>query len=143
MIKFFSIFLFLLVTTSASASPAMQGPVTAEVIRVLDGDTFDVRAQIWVGHFIETRVRINGIDTPEMRSKCLDEKDKANAAKQALEKMVLQQTVYLIDIENGKYAGRVLAKAQTMDGTDLADAMIKNGYARPYNGGKRAGWCAS
>ena len=143
MIRCLAILVLLFVSTTASSAPAMQGPVTAEVIRVLDGDTFDVRAQIWVGHFIETRVRINGIDTPEMRSKCLDEKDKANAAKQALEKMVLQQTVYLIDIENGKYAGRVLAKAQTMDGTDLADAMIKQGYARPYNGGKRAGWCTS
>ena len=138
-----ALLLFLCAFGPAIAAPALPGPVQAEVVRVLDGDTFDVRAQIWVGHFIETRVRLNGIDTPEIRGKCEGEVQMARAAKSALEKMILQQPIYLTNIENGKYAGRVLAEAANADGADIATYMIRNGFARKYDGGKRMGWCHS
>ena len=121
----------------------MHGPVKVEVIRVLDGDTFDVRAQIWVGQFIETRVRLNGLDTPELRAKCDSERQAALKAKARLIELVMDKPIVLSDIKNGKYAGRVLAKANTADGTDISQYLIQNGYARPYAGKKRRGWCPS
>jgi endonuclease YncB( thermonuclease family) len=40
-----------------------------------------------------------------------------------------------------KYAGRVLAHAQTSDGVDISKYMIEKGLARPYFGKKRQPWC--
>jgi len=130
-------------TSSFAKGNDMHGPVKVEVIRVLDGDTFDVRAQIWVGQFIETRVRLNGLDTPELRAKCDSERQAALKAKARLIELVMDKPIVLSDIKNGKYAGRVLAKANTADGTDISQYLIQNGYARPYAGKKRRGWCPS
>ena len=46
---------------------ALPGPVPAELVSVIDGDTIAVRAHIWPGHVVETRVRLDGVDTPEIR----------------------------------------------------------------------------
>jgi hypothetical protein len=40
-----------------------------------------------------------------------------------------------------KYAGRVLARAETLDGVDIGRHMIKKGLARPYHGKTRQPWC--
>jgi endonuclease YncB( thermonuclease family) len=133
----------ILLAGPALARESLNGPIQAEVIRVIDGDTFDVRAQIWVGHFIETRVRINGLDTPELRSKCDTARKRAHDAKVVLSNLLKNGPVVLTDIQNGKYAGRVLALARTPEGIDVSDFMIEQGLVRPYNGGKRAGWCAA
>nr|HMQ58310.1 hypothetical protein [Rhizobiaceae bacterium] len=45
--------------------------------------------------------------------------------------------VELTDIGGGKYYGRVLAKVESGDGVDLAQAMLQRGLARPYSGQKR------
>ncbi len=50
------------------AAELLPGPVTATVQEVIDGDTVAVRARIWLGQAIENRVRLAGIDTPELRS---------------------------------------------------------------------------
>ncbi len=135
--------LCLIISSPALAKETLHGPIQAEVIRVLDGDTFDVRAQIWIGQYIETRVRLNGLDTPELRGKCASEKQKAQSAKAALESLILNKPVYLDNIHGGKYAGRVIANAKTGQGQDLSQHMITNGYARKYDGGARSGWCQS
>ena len=46
------------------AEEALAGPVRAVVERVVDGDTVDVRARIWLGQSLTVRVRIDGVDTP-------------------------------------------------------------------------------
>lgn len=126
----------------ADNARAMAGPLTGEVTGVLDGDTVAVRVRIWIDQTIETRVRIDGIDAPELHGKCAAEKKKAQAARAALEKLLQGQMIFLTDIQYEKYAGRVLASARTADGTLISDYMIKNGLARPYGGEKRATWCA-
>src|SRR5688500_17296733 len=50
-------------TTAEPSAPRLAYP--AEVLRVLDGDTFEARVQLWPGLAITTRVRLRGIDTPE------------------------------------------------------------------------------
>lgn len=140
-IKIYSLVLMILLAGPALARENLSGPVNAEVIRIIDGDTFDVRAQIWVGHFIETRIRINDLDTPELRGKCEAERQHAEEAKLALSDLLQDGRIVLTDIQNGKYAGRVLARAQTPEGIDVSDFMIDQGLGRTYDGGKRAGWC--
>lgn len=130
--------------TTARAAETMPGPVGARVVGVIDGDTLDTRAQIWLDQEIAVRVRLLGVDTPEMRGKCADEVAKARQAKaRAIELLVpLGLTVVkLRDIKHDKYAGRVDARVELPDGRDLAGELIAAGLARAYAGGARRGWC--
>ena len=129
----------------ASALPAraetLPGPVAADVIRVVDGDTLALRARIWIGIDIVVSARIRGIDAPELRGRCEAEKAAAEAARAHLEALVGASGVRLLRIENDKYAGRVVADVVTDDGTALGPAMLAAGLARPYDGSTRAPWC--
>lgn len=142
----FSAVFILALAAAGDASPRrdmLPGPIFGEVLDVLDGDTLSVRMKVWIGQEIETHVRIAGMDAPELKSKCRQERDRATAAKQALTDMLADGKVTLYNIRLGKYAGRVLAQAVNTDGIVLADHMIDTGHARPYQGAKRLGWCTS
>jgi micrococcal nuclease len=119
----------------------LPGPIPAEVVEVIDGDTLRVRAQVWIDLELETLVRLRGIDTPELRGQCEAEKARARAAKEALARLAAAGPVALTQVEYEKYAGRVLADVGTAGGQDLAQAMIAAGHARAYAGGERQGWC--
>ena len=141
----FYIPLFLLLVLSYPAMAArdvIAGPMTGDVMQVLDGDTVTVRVRIWIGQSIETSVRINGIDTPEMRGKCPREKQMAAAAQAELARLLHNGTIRLTNIHTGKYAGRIVADAETADGKNIRAHMIEKGLARPYGGEKRGAWCA-
>ncbi len=129
----------------AEAGPSQRdvlaGPVEARVIRIGDGDTLVVGARIWVGQEIVIRARISGIDAPELRARCPRERALARKARDFVVNLVGRGPVWLVNIRNGKYAGRVLAGVRTADGTDLGRALLKAGLARPYGGGKRRRWC--
>ena len=51
------------------------------------------------------------------------------------------EAIHLTNIENDKYGGRVIADIASGGGTDLGSEMILRGFARPYEGGARGGWC--
>ncbi|RJF89633.1 nuclease [Oleomonas cavernae] len=125
----------------ARLADAMPGPFTADVLEVVDGDTLEVRVMIWLGQEVVTRVRLVGIDTPELRGDCDDEKRKAAAARDLLARLVAGGTVTLRDVRYDKYGGRVLALVSTADGRALTDQLIAAGLARPYDGKARVGWC--
>jgi micrococcal nuclease len=122
------------------AREVLPGPIPAQVVSVYDGDTITVRARIWLGQEIETKVRLDGIDAPELRGKCEDEKELAKNARDFLIKLA-GDTVMLRNIRYGKYAGRVVAKVFNENGDNLVASLIHAGYGRPYSGGKRQGWC--
>lgn len=136
-----AIFMSALMGSVAQAKETLSGPFPAEVLRVVDGDTLDVRITVWLGQYLQTRVRLSGIDTPEKRGKCAEEKKLARDAQQALEKYIETGTVVLKNVTTGKYAGRVLADVETASGQPLSELLIQNGFARPYQGKKRLGWC--
>lgn len=128
--------------TRSAAAGAFPGPIHAEVLKVVDGDTLSVRALIWIGQELKTTVRLDGVDTPELRARCPEEREKARAARDLARRLVGDGPVVLTEIEPDKYGGRVRARVRTAKGLDLAQALIKAGLARPYKGEKRAGWCA-
>ncbi len=70
-----------LIPLSAWAEPIFTGPVAAKVIKVYDGDTFTVEAYPWPGITANTSVRVDGVDTPEIRGQCEAEKRKAREAR--------------------------------------------------------------
>ena len=124
------------------AEEALAGPVSAVVERVVDGDTVDVRARIWLGQSLTVRVRIDGVDTPEMRSDCADERRLAIAARDFLARRLLNRQIILLRVVYDKFGGRVRADISDADG-DIAKALLEAGLARPYGGERRQPWCAT
>ncbi|HEY0104954.1 MAG TPA: hypothetical protein VGB91_02635 [Rhizomicrobium sp.] len=78
--------------------------------RIVDGDTFEASARIWLDQQIAVRVRI------------------------------ADGRVTLSEIRYDKYGGWVDARVVDARG-DVAAAMIRARLARPYDGGRRDGWC--
>ena len=104
------------------------------VLAVIDGDTFTARCQTWPQHHIETSIRLVGIDTPELRGKCTQERKLANEARDALTELLKDRTVYLSRMEPDKYGGRFLASVHTADGVDVSGELLKRGLAVSYSG---------
>lgn len=113
----------------------------AEVLRVLDGDTFEARVRVWPGMEITTRVRLRGIDAPEMQARCEVEKSKALAARDALARILAEGSVGVTHIGQDKYGGRVNADVSTARTPDVSATLFEHGHARRYNGRRRQGWC--
>lgn len=126
---------------AAGAPPLLPGPIPAEVLEVVDGDTLIVRATIWLGQVVETNLRLDGMDAPEMRARCAREKDLAEAARALVRTLIGANLVSLMDVQPDKYGGRVRARVVTTGGADLSDSLIKAGLARPYHGERRQSWC--
>ena len=120
---------------------ALRGGHAAEVVRVIDGDTFEARVRIWPGMEVTTRVRLRGIDAPEMHARCEDERVKALAARDALVRILGEGTVGISRIGQDKYGGRVDADVSTARTADVSAAMFERGLARRYSGGRRESWC--
>jgi endonuclease YncB( thermonuclease family) len=113
------------------ASSAFEGPVRAEVVRVVDGDTFQARAEIWLGQSIDVRVRIAGVDAPELHARCDAERALAEAARSWLERRIEGAEVRLSSVHYDKYGGRVDAVVRDAGG-DVGASLIAAGLARPY-----------
>ncbi|MFK5949704.1 MAG: thermonuclease family protein [Methylococcales bacterium] len=115
--------------------------IVAEVTSIYDADTFRVNIQDYppiVGEHMS--IRVLGIDAPEIRGKCESEKKRARQAKQfTVQALRSAKIIELRNIKRGKYF-RLLANVY-VDGQNLAQQLINAGHARPYDGGKRAGWC--
>jgi len=130
-----------LIPLSTWADLAITGPISAKVIKVYDGDTFTVEAYPWPGLEAKASVRVDGVDTPEIRGKCDAEKQKAIEARDYVKGLILGEVVQLENVKHGKYAGRVVADVILDGGESLADKIIQQGLGREYHGGKRARWC--
>jgi len=126
---------------AAGGRSALPGPVPAIVERVVDGDTLDVRAQVWLGQEIFVRVRIRGLDTPELRGACAAESAAARAVQAWLVRRVEGRAVALTNITHDKWGGRVVADVADGAGAVIAAELIASGQARAYEGGQRTGWC--
>jgi endonuclease YncB( thermonuclease family) len=133
----------LLAAPAGPAGETLAGPIPAQVVTVIDGDTLAVRARIWLGQEVSIRVRLAGIDAPELRGKCDDEKARAMAAKAYLSAKVGEGSVTLSEVHYGKFAGRVMARVRNAAGEDLSQALVTAKHARFYEGGRREGWCGA
>lgn len=110
------------------------------VLGVLDGDSFKARVEVWPGQYTETTVRIAGIDAPEIRGKCVKEREAAKSAQLRLAELLTDGKVRLSEVRPDKYASRVDAVV-TVDGKPVADSLLAEGRVRKYTGGSRGSWC--
>ena len=116
-----------------------------EINRVVDGDTIDVTIDLGFDLFKKERVRIAGVDTPEKRTRNLEEKalgiDATNWLKEKLEGAVNGDDDLIIRTELkggvGKY-GRLLGWCYIGDrDISINEEMISEGYAWSYDGGTK------
>jgi len=108
-----------------------------EILRVVDGDTVDVRMDLGFNVWHKCRVRLVGINAPESRTRDKEEKKRGLAAKDWLIN-ILESAQTDIEMQShgvGKY-GRVLGVLYIND-VNINDLMVKEGHAKVYDGGKR------
>jgi len=122
-------------------SEVIPGPIHAEVVRVIDGDTFVAEAHVWPGQKITVSIRIRGVDAPEIRSRCSLEKAAALNARDELEALIGGTVVHIRNISGDKYFGRVLADVATVQGVPVGGSLVKQALARTYDGGQRVSYC--
>ena len=113
-----------------------------KIVRVVDGDTGDVDIDLGFGLWIhKERIRLHGIDTPESRTRDLEEKKYGLLAKEQVKYFLPKgsiQTLITVKDKAGKF-GRVLGKfkiEEPLEGyeTTLNEWMIKEHHAAPYFG---------
>ena len=116
-----------------------------EIVKVLDGDTIDVIIDLGFDLYKKERVRIAGVDTPEKRTRDLEEKalgiDATNWLKEQLDGAISGEDDLVIRTElvggMGKY-GRLLGWLYIGDETEsINERMIQQGYAWEYDGGTK------
>jgi len=111
-----------------------------EVTRVVDGDTIDCVLDLGFSILHKCRVRLYGIDTPESRTRDLDEKARGKLASKFLEDSIKNGTEIILRSElkdsKGKY-GRVLGSI-VVDDLDINQAMVAQNLAVKYFGQSKA-----
>ena len=110
---------------------------SAEVIKVVDGDTLDARIDLGFDVHVNKRIRLMGIDTWESRTRDKAEKVKGLAAKARLKELLKQDKdkFKLISHGTGKF-GRVLGDIEISVG-NVCDILVEEGHAYSYFGGNK------
>ena len=110
----------------------------ATLDRVVDGDTLDADLQLGFSVVLhKQRIRLAGIDTPESRTRNLEEKALGLKAKERLIELC-SGTFKVKSLGKGKY-GRILGIPYTADGEDICQKLIKEKHAVEYWGGTKTG----
>ena len=113
-----------------------------KIVRVVDGDTVDVDIDLGFGIWMhKERIRLHGIDTPESRTRDLEEKKYGLLAKEQIRFFLPEgsmQTLVTVRDKAGKF-GRILGKFKIFDSkndceTTINDWMIQEYHAAPYFG---------
>jgi len=129
-------------STTVSAKPKFGDYKGAIYVRNYDGDTITFNLPNLhpiIGKKI--RVRLNGIDTPEIKGKCDKEKYDAEQAREMVGDILKDaEKITLKNMQRGNYFR--IASDVIVDGESLADILIEAGMAVRYDGGKKTHkWC--
>lgn len=133
-------------SSRARGAEALPGPVPATVIEVIDGDTVRVKARIWIGQEVTTKVRLAGIEAPETgsRAKCDAERERGEEAKAFLESLIGGRDVSLHEVLPDKYGDRIDARiyvAGRAGPVNVSERMIEARLAVAW--GAPRPWCAA
>jgi len=140
-IKYIIVITILICCTNIWAGETFGNFDNVEYVKNYDGDTitFNIKnVHPLLGKKIN--IRVSGIDTPEIRGKCIKEKFRAQDAKFFVENMCRSaKKIDLRNISRGKYF-RILADVYC-DDVSISKKLIDNQLAVIYNGGKKISWC--
>ena len=140
--RLFAIFLICVMPVTALADKTYGSVTIAEITSIYDGDTFRANIPDYppiIGQHIG--IRIKGVDTPEMRGQCEQEKNMARKAKQyTVTTLRNAKTIELRNMQRGKYF-RIVADVYA-DGQSVGEGLVREGLAVVYDGGKKVkDWC--
>jgi len=110
-----------------------------EIVKVVDGDTIDILIDLGFDLTKKERVRLAGIDTPESRTRDLEEKAMGLEAKDFLTRRLKDGKASGLRVKtekDGKY-GRMLGWILCGE-TNINNEMVYRGYAWEYDGGTKA-----
>ena len=109
-----------------------------ELLRVVDGDTIDAKIDLGFDVSVKKRVRFMGVNTPESRTRDLEEKARGLAAKDRVKQLLEgTDTIQLISHGVGKY-GRCLGELFVKGQEESVNELLKiNGHAYEYHGEKK------
>lgn len=111
----------------------------AKVVSVYDGDTVKVVFPV-LRKIYKFNCRINGVDTPEIRTRDKDEKEYGLKVRDELRKKILNKVVDIHCGDFDKY-GRLLIDIQCKnDKENISQWLVKNNYAFAYDGGTKKHW---
>tara|TARA_B100000902_G_C27216875_1_gene867486 strand:+ start:714 stop:1136 length:423 start_codon:yes stop_codon:yes gene_type:complete len=104
------------------------------IVKIIDGDTFDCIMDLGFDVLLEARVRMYGIDTPESRTRDLEEKKFGLLAKDWLGNHLNDDIIITTELDNekGKF-GRILGTVWA-EGTNINEKMIEEHMAVRYHG---------
>lgn len=137
------------------SASAQASDIYVDYVRNYDGDTVTVNlldlqatdldgtyAALWY----KVGIRVSGVDTPEMRAKCPEEKVMAKQAKYFVRDLLKDaEHISIRDISRGKYfrlVADIIVNPGTPDELNIKDALLEAGLAIPYFGGKKThSWC--
>ena len=111
----------------------------ATVTKVVDGDTIDALVDLGFDTWKQVRIRLNGMNAPESRTRDLEEKARGLAAKARLKEILKENKNKFILVSHGvgKY-GRCLGEIFINPGDDsVNNLLISEGHAVEYHGEKR------
>lgn len=116
----------------------------ATVLSVYDGDTVTLMIDMGMKHFTRVKVRLSGIDTPEIRTRDDAEKARGLAARDYLSERIKGKEVIVHTVKKGKF-GRWLGRIWLPNdedsigslGESINEELIRVGHADPYHGGAR------
>ena len=108
-----------------------------KVTRVLDGDTVDARVDLGFKVHFNVRIRFNGINTPETRTRDREEKQKGLAAKARCKQLLNDAEFVVLESHGVGKFGRCLGTIWINGETNLTQQLIDEGHGVPYYGGKR------
>ena len=108
-----------------------------KVIKVYDGDTITIAAKLpnTDGPIYRFSVRLDGIDTPEIKGKSVAERELARNARDAIQELIYGKVVELRNVTNEKY-GRILADVYIGE-VHVNQWLVSENLALLYDGGKK------
>jgi endonuclease YncB( thermonuclease family) len=137
------------------SASAQASDIYVDYVRNYDGDTVTVNlvdlqdidpdgtySPLWY----KVGIRVSGVDTPEMRAKCPEEKVMAKQAKYLVRDLLkAADHISIRDISRGKYfrlVADIIVNPGTPDELNIKDALLEAGLAVPYDGGRKThSWC--
>ena len=123
-----------------SPRAGVWGPYKLVNPTVVDGDTFKGMFQVFEGVWIHKSIRVRNVDTPEIKSRLICERASAAKATNFMGNMLANTSIEVKNLDEDKYSGRVDADV-SVNGKDLATAIVQSGNGRYYDGKKREPWC--
>lgn len=120
-------------SATAADAPAPM-PLAAAELTVVDGDSVAIEGQEW---------RLIGLDAPETaRANCEGERRAGLFAARRLAALIGSGAAIVMHPTGTRDRHRRPLGRLEIGGADVAATLIEEGYARPYNGGRRKGWCS-